>query len=50
MMKAKIADPVTDFKSVYNDDYTEQIFRDILTDLARAENKTVSVLWRDSGK
>ncbi len=42
MMKAKIADLVTDFKSVYNDDYTEQIFQDILTDLAWAENKTVS--------
>ena len=41
-MKAKITDLITEFQSVYNDDFTEQVFQDILTDLAWVENKQIS--------
>ncbi len=41
-MKAKITNLITEYKSVYNDDYTETIFQDILKDLNWAENKPVT--------
>jgi len=41
-MKAKISNLITEYKAIYNDDYTEQIFQDIITDINWAENKTVN--------
>lgn len=41
-MKTKVLNLITEYKAIYNDDYTEGLFQDIITDLNWAENKTVS--------